>query len=113
MKGAPLEPGKPSHVTCNGAGRWASTGNSVSKVAPFRSTRMSMPQSRTRCAMASMLLPRNSSKCSLDALTRWRVALWSSGPVENSVTSNAPRSWCSSICTISWLVACKWKSADR
>ncbi len=44
---------------------------------------------------------------------RARIGVRSSGPAENSVTSKRLRSWCSSICTISWLVACWWKSAER
>ena len=72
-----------------------------------------MPSSRMRAAIAWKLLPCSSSKCSLPATRRCRIGLASSGPAESSVTSKAPRSWHSSICAISWLVACWWKSAER
>ena len=72
-----------------------------------------MPSFLMRSAIASKPCPRSSSKCSLEATMRWRSALPSSGPVESSVTSKRLRSWHSSICTTSWLVACWWKSAER
>jgi len=49
----------------------------------------------------------------VDAYGTRRIALLSSSPLDSSVTSNALRSWHSSICAISWLVACWWKSAER
>ena len=74
---------------------------------------MSMPSFLMRAAICSKPSPRSSSKCSLAATTRRRSGVLSSGPVESSVTSKRERSWHSSISTISWLVACWWKSAER
>ena len=51
FQAAPVVPGKPSQLTCSGAARCAVTGISVPWVAPFTSTRMSMPSSRMRRAI--------------------------------------------------------------